>query len=168
MWKAPDDILETTAKSFIFWCKNLFFLFYFFLHFVTVRTKNFHGGNQRIFLGHAQCGPSRTGRDQYSPTPTPSPLDISTSPPGIMWRPCIHESQAGRGKSQYCYIRGSYWWRGGITWVGGLIYWGDVISGIKRQRKYNNLGKGEHCGMSNEYLKFTVKMSIAVEFYLHN
>lgn len=27
MWKAPDDILETTAKSFIFWCKNCFFFF---------------------------------------------------------------------------------------------------------------------------------------------
>lgn len=36
----------------------------------------------------------------------------------------------------------------GWNYVGGRVdLLGDVISGIETQRKYNNLGKGEHSGI---------------------
>jgi hypothetical protein len=97
----------------------------------------------------------------------PSPLDVSTSPSGIMWWPCIHESQARRGKSQYCYIRGSYWRRGGIMWVAGLIYWG-MSSVWQRDKENTTIWRGVSTLESlNGYIEFAFKKMI-IEFICTN
>lgn len=44
---------------------------------------------------------------------------------------------------------------------------GDVMGGIKRQRKYNNLRRVKHSGISNKYLSFIAKQTI-LEFYLRD